>query len=213
MPKTKPFDEHYEDYEKWFKINKNVYLSELKAIQDFIPRHKKGMEVGIGSGLFALPLGIKDGVEPSKNMRVLAKNRGLNAIDGVAERLPYASNTYDFVLMVTTICFVDDVKISLFAIKRVLKQDGKFIVAFVDKDSTLGQCYLKNKEDSLFYKDANFYSTNTVLRLLNESGFKNPQIRQTVFGKLSDINEVQDFKDGHGEGSFVIISVINKKSI
>ena len=207
MPKTKPFDEHYKEYEKWFKLNKNAYLSELKAIQDFIPLYKKGMEVGIGSGLFALPLGIKDGVEPSENMRVLARSRGLNAIDGVAERLPYASNTYDFVLMVTTICFVDDVKISLFAIRRVLKQGGKLIVAFIDKDSPLGESYLKNKEDSLFYKDANFYSTNTILSLLNECGFKNPQIRQTVYGKLSDINEVQDFKDGYGEGSFIIISV------
>ena len=207
MPKTKPFDEHYKEYEKWFNLNKNTYLSEIKAIRDFIPQYKKGMEVGIGSGLFALPLGIKDGVEPSENMRVLARSRGLNAIDGVAERLPYASNTYDFVLMVTTICFVDDVKISLFAIRRVLKQGGKLIVAFIDKDSPLGESYLKNKEDSLFYKDANFYSTNTILSLLNECGFKNPQIRQTVYGKLSDINEVQDFKDGYGEGSFVIISV------
>jgi len=31
---------------------------------------------------------MKNGVEPSENMRVLAKSRGLNAIDGVAERLP-----------------------------------------------------------------------------------------------------------------------------
>ena len=207
MPKTETFDKHYEQYEKWFILNKNVYLSEIRAIQDFIPRHKKGVEIGMGSGIFALPLAIEDGVEPSANMRAIAKKRGLNVVDGVAEDLPYISNTYDFALMVTTICFVDDVKRSFYETKRVLKNGGKFIVAFVDKNSSVGKFYLDNKEDSLFYKDADFYSTDTVLKLLKESGFKNPVIRQTVFGKLNDITEVQGFKDGYGEGSFVTISV------
>ncbi|MCK5823213.1 MAG: class I SAM-dependent methyltransferase [Bacteroidales bacterium] len=207
MPKTETFDKHYEQYEKWFMLNKNVYLSEIKAIQDFIPRHKKGMEVGMGSGLFAIPLSIEDGIEPSEKMRVIAKNRGLNVIDGIAENLPYSSNSYDFALIVTTICFVDEIKKSFLEVKRVLKFGGKFIVGFVDKDSSLGKNYLKNKEDSLFYKDATFYSTNTVLNLLKECGFKNPVIRQTVFGKLNEINKVQSFKDGYGEGSFVVISI------
>ncbi|RLD63226.1 MAG: SAM-dependent methyltransferase [Bacteroidetes bacterium] len=207
MPIKNPFDDYYKEYEQWFSINRNVYLSEIRAIQGFIPRHKKGMEIGIGSGLFALPLGIEDGIEPSKNMREIAKSRGLNVIDGVAEKLPYVSNSYDFALMVTTICFVDDVKLSLHEINRTLKYSGRLIVAFVDKDSLMGKSYSKNKETSLFYKDANFYSTNEVLSLLKESGFKNPQIKQTVFGDISEITETQDFKEGHGEGSFVVICV------
>ena len=207
MPKTETFDKHYEQYEKWFIQNKNVYLSEIRAIQDFVPIHKKGVEIGMGSGIFALPLAIEDGVEPSANMRIIAKKRGLNVVDGVAEDLPYISNTYDFALMVTTICFVDDIKIALYETKRVLKKGGKFIVAFVDKDSPIGKFYLDNKEDSLFYKDADFYSTDTVLNLLKKSGFKNPVIRQTIFGKLNEITEVQNFKEGYGEGSFIIISV------
>ncbi|MBE9467309.1 MAG: methyltransferase domain-containing protein [Bacteroidetes bacterium] len=207
MPQTNPFDKHSVEYEKWFLLNKNAYLSEIKTIQNFIPRHKKGMEVGIGSGLFALPLGIEEGVDPSEKMRSIAKNRGLNVVDGIAEKLPYISNTYDFVLMVSTICFVDDINMSFKEINRVLKKGGLFIVAFVDKESEVGKYYIENKEKSLFYKDANFYPSNEVLRLLKESGFKNQKISQTIFGKLSDITEVQGFKEGHGEGSFVVVCV------
>lgn len=153
-----------------------MYQSELKAVKHFIPQNRKGLEIGIGSGRFARPLGIKTGIEPSKKMRELARNRGLEVYDGVAESLPFADMSYDFTLMVTTICFLDNVKKSFQEVKRVLKKDGIFIIGFIDKESPLGQKYLKNKDKNVFYKNAIFYSAREVLSLLQNSGFTNTEI-------------------------------------
>jgi SAM-dependent methyltransferase len=206
MAKTKPFEENRELYEEWFIRNDAVYKSELKAIRHFIPEQGKGIEIGIGSGLFAKPLGIKDGIEPSEKMRELAIKRGLNVLNGVAEKLPFKDNEYDFALMVTTICFVDSPEKSIAEVYRILKHNSPFILAFVDKESNVGREYLKMKEKSIFYRDAVFFSTDELLSLLSQAGFKNFEIVQTVFGSLDDVENIQDFKPGYGDGSFVVIS-------
>ena len=163
MPKTKPFDENYDQYEEWFENNKYAYLSELKAVKHFIPEDKKGVEIGIGSGKFAIPLGIKVGIEPSKAMVKLAKERGLKVYIGIGEKLPFESSSFDFALMVTTICFLDDVEKSFSEVKRILKPGGSFIIGFVDKHSPLGKQYLRYKNENVFYKIADFFSTKQVL--------------------------------------------------
>jgi len=68
--KTKVFDENFKMYEDWFVLNDMVYKSELNAVEKAIPGNKNGFEIGIGSGLFAQPLAIKEGIEPSVKMRV-----------------------------------------------------------------------------------------------------------------------------------------------
>jgi len=64
MPKLKPFEEYTKRYEDWFKKNKFAYESELLAVKELIPANGEGIEIGVGSGKFAEPLGIKLGVEP-----------------------------------------------------------------------------------------------------------------------------------------------------
>ncbi len=208
MAKTEPFEKHFKRYEDWFVENKFAYLSELKALEEVIPKNKKGIEIGVGSGLFAKPLGIKFGVEPSAKMRKLAIERGIDVKEGVAENLPYQNNSFDFALMVTTICFVDDIEKSFLEIKRILKPMGKLILGFVDKDSEIGKIYLKNKEKSVFYKNAEFYSVGEVKLLLSKTGYMIDSIHQTLFGNIKEINEIQNPIKGYGKGSFVVITAI-----
>jgi len=205
MAKTEPFDNHLKEYEEWFDGNRFVYLSELEAIKKVIPTSGRGIEVGIGSGLFAAPLGIKEGCDPSDEMRSKAEKRELTTTKCVAENLPYKSSSVDYVLMVTTICFVDDTNKTFKEISRVLKPGGSVVVAFVDKDSPVGKLYLKNKEKSLFYKEATFFSTTEILEFMKSAGFKTTQTLQTVFGSMSEIKEIQQPKEGHNEGSFVVV--------
>ena len=205
MAKTFPFDTHLDDYEQWFIDNHYVFLSELAAIQRLIPLSGTGMEVGIGSGIFAEPLGIKEGVEPSPAMRTKAGERGILPVDGIAEALPYPDKSFDFVLMVTTICFVDDLEKSFIEAGRVLKDNGDLIIGFVDRESPLGNIYLRHKNENIFYRDAVFWSTDEVKGLLKETGFKTDMILQTIFGSLDSIREVQEPEKGYGKGSFVVI--------
>ncbi len=208
MPKTEPFDNHLKEYEEWFDSNHFVYLSELDAVRKVLPSQGRGIEIGIGSGLFAEPLGIKEGCDPSAEMRGKAQKRRLKVKECVAEALPYENGSADYVLMVTTICFVDDPQKTFKEIFRVLKPEGSVIVAFVDKDSPVGKIYLENKAKSMFYKEATFFSTDEILKLLRNAGFTTDRIVQTVFGKLNEIHEIQQSKEGHNEGSFVVIKGI-----
>ncbi len=208
MPKIKPFEEYPQRYEDWFENNKFAYESELLAVKKLMPKKGEGIEIGVGSGKFAEPLAIKLGVEPSSKMREIAKQRGIKIIDAVAEKLPFENEKFDFALMVTTICFLDDIETAFKEARRVLKPNGSLIIGFVDKNSALGKSYLKHKTKSVFYKVANFYSVDEVVSYLRETGFEDFSFVQTIFHKLADIKDIEPVKEGYGKGSFVVIRAI-----
>ena len=56
-------------------------------------------------------------------MAELARQRGVEVIEGVAEALPFAEETFDFILMVTVDCFLDDVTQAFREANRVLKSE------------------------------------------------------------------------------------------
>lgn len=205
MPKIEPFQKHAIKYDRWFEENKYIYQSEINAIKDIIPRFDTAVEIGMGSGKFAVPLGIKFGVEPSEKMREAARRRELRVIDGVAENLPLENKSFDLVLMVTTLCFLDDAKKAFSEVFRLLMPGGYFVCGFIDKNSSLGKIYQKYKEKSVFYKIATFYSTDEIISLLKETGFKNNQFHQTIFQPLDKIKKAEPVKEGYGDGSFVVI--------
>jgi len=213
MAMTEPFDRHHEQYEFWFVRNRFAYESELRAVQRLIPSRGRGVEIGAGSGKFAVPLGMTIGVEPSPAMRKLATARGLDVRDGVAENLPFGDQEFDIALMITTICFVDDVDASFSEAYRVLKPKGRFIIGFVDSESPLGRVYEKHKTTNVFYHDAVFYSTREVLDLLCAHDFAKPEVVQTVFGDLSEIDSVQEPTPGYGKGGFVVVSAAKRGAV
>ena len=183
-----------------------VFQSELEAIRQVWPSVDQSIEIGVGSGIFADPLGIKKGIDPSEVMRNKAIERGVEAVDGIAEAIPFPGESMDAALMVTTVCFVDNLRQAFWEVHRILKPDGCFVIGFVDKNSLMGEFYLKYKANSLFYQDATFYATDEILEYLRETGFEVDSIFQTVFGQLDEIKEIQHSLPGYGEGSFVVIN-------
>ncbi len=205
MARTEPFDELSEAYDDWFVRFAPVYESELSALRAVVPSHARGVEVGVGSGRFAAPLGVEVGVEPSKEMAKLARERGVIVYEGVAENLPLESETYDFALMVTTICFVDDPDRAIGEMARVIKKEGQLIFGLVDKDSPLGKEYQTHKAEDPFYRHATFLSTGELIDRLSRHGLSVLESFQTVFGSLGDISEPQEPRTGSGEGAFVVL--------
>ena len=207
MPKTEPFEKYFDQYEDWFVQNHYTYQSELEAVRRHLPAGGRGLEIGVGSGLFAEPFDIHYGIEPSTRMRKQAVQRGVkNVVDGVAEMLPFNDHFFDFALMVTTICFLDDVQLSLKEARRILKPNGKMIIGFVDKNSTVGKLYEKHKEENVFYRQAKFYSVKEIDGLLKQSKFYALRHTQTIFQMLDKIKKPEEIKEGYGEGSFVVVS-------
>jgi ubiquinone/menaquinone biosynthesis C-methylase UbiE len=214
LPKTEPFEKHFDQYEDWFVQNRYAYQSEIEAVRYHLPADGRGMEIGVGSGLFAEPFGILYGVEPSVTMRKQALKRGVkNVVDGVAEKLPFDNHFFDFALMMTTICFIDDAKQAFREAWRVIKPDGKLIIGFVDKNSSIGKLYKKHKNENVFYRDAIFYSVDQVAGFLNQNHFYGLKYTQTIFRMLDEIKKPEEVKKGYGEGSFVVVSGIKRDLI
>lgn len=201
------FERHGDRYEAWFDRHPAAYASELAAVRELWPADADGLEIGVGAGHFAAPLGICSAVEPATAMRQRAAARGIAAVDGMAERLPFPDGRFDAALMVTTICFVADPAQSLREMFRVLRPGGCAVVAFVDRASPLGREYEQNREKSVFYQTARFFDTAEVTALLAAAGFAGLEYRQTLFAHPDRMQTPDPVRPGSGEGAFVAIRV------
>jgi len=198
------FNHYYKRYDAWYEKNKFAYLSELETIRKVLPNKGKGLEIGVGIARFAEPLGIKFGIDPSKNMIRIAKKRSVDARLGSGECLPFKNATFDYVAIIITLCFVKDPCKVLTEARRVLKKKGKIIIGIIDKDSFLGKFYQRKK--SIFYKQARFFSVKEATRLLRETGFIRLSYYQTLFKLPDKIDSIEKPKRGFSKGGFVVIS-------
>jgi len=200
------FDIYTQEYDQWYEKNKYAYLSEIDALKCTTPGSGKGLEIGVGTGRFAEPLGVSVGIDPSLNMLHIAQRRVSKVVAGRAENLPFLNNKFAFVLVIITLCFVKNPDNLIKESKRVLAGDGKIIFGIIDKNSHLGKSYQgKKKSKHRFYQEANFYSPSEVIHLLKNHNFIEISTYQTIFQPLSDLNKVDIPKKGFGLGGFSVI--------
>lgn len=206
MPKIVPFEDHHLRYEAWFEKHEAVYISELLALRPFVPWEGRGIEIGVGSARFAAPLGIEVGVDPSPKMLVHAAARGIEAVQGVAENLPFTADSFDYALVVTTICFVDSPVSMLIEAHRILKPGGCLVIGFIDRNSAIGQHYLDHQSESVFYREATFFSADEVEQLLRQRGFSISGWGQTLSQPLPETREIEALRSGRGQCAFVVVA-------
>lgn len=205
MSKVHPFDKNVDRYDLWFDRHRLAYKSELAALRMLLPESRDGLEVGVGTGRFAAPLGLRVGVDPSRAMSKLAMERGIEALLGVGENLPLEDRSFDLVLLVTTVCFLNDVSAALEEAYRVLRSGGFILVGFIDRESLLGNVYEKRKQENVFYRKATFLSADELVSHLKQAGFTDLVFRQTLFLSPAGMTEADPVKPGYGEGSFVVV--------
>ncbi len=201
------FETWHHQYDRWFVNHEAAYFSELLAVRAMLPHVGMGLEIGVGTGRFAAPLGVRVGLDPAREMLKYAVRRGVVAVQGMAEDLPFRDDLFDYIFMVTTLCFVDDAQAMLAEIRRVLKEMGHLVIGFIDRNSNIGQYYQCHKEESVFYREARFYSAEEVKGLLYDAGFSEPRWCQTLFKGLDERQEIEPLCPGYGRGAFVVVCV------
>lgn len=193
-----------ENYDLWFEKYPHVFQSEVAAIKELLPAGT-GFEVGIGTGIFAEKLGIRRGNDPSGEMLKIARRRGRLVYQCGGDNLPFHDGYFDYTLMVTTICFLNDPAAVLRECYRVTKKNGAIVIGFVDSESPIGKLYRDQASRSVFYREATFYATDQVSDMLAKAGFTVADTLQTLFGSLTAISEFQPPQTGFGTGSFVVV--------
>ena len=175
-------------------------------MKEALPPAGVGLEIGIGTGRFAGPLNIEWGIDPVREMLLRAGERGVRGIQGEGESLPFNSRCFDYVVMVTVLCFLLSPGRVIEEVYRVLKEEGKIILGLVDRQSYLGKIYQAKQKKSRFYGEAKFYSVPEVLRLLPTVRWRDVTVRQTLFEAPGETDGVQIPSRGYGRGGFAVVS-------
>lgn len=175
MRRRSLFDADADRYDSWFESGKGKAIFEIEksCLRSLIQTVTgRWLEVGVGSGRFATSLGIFHGVDPSQEMLSIAARRYIQAVRGIGENLPYRDATFDGVLIVTTLCFLTDVKRTLLECHRVLGPRGTLAVGIVPGESSWGRLHReKGRGGHPFYSRANFYTCKQVIRICAEAEF------------------------------------------
>ena len=174
-----PFEKLYDRYDSRYVRHRVLFENELKAVKALGLNREKGIEIGVGTGRFAQALGINVGIDASINMLRLAKERIKYPIRALGELLPFKSSSFDHSLIAFTICFADKPDEIVREAIRVAREN--IVIAFVPRSSPRGQYYIK--KDSPFYRVANFYDLDEVLKRLERRGDFEYTFYSTLFAE------------------------------
>lgn len=170
-----PFDLLAEPYDQWYDspFGAAVFRQEITCLRQICPRCDGAwLEASAGTGRFALALGIAIGLDPSPAMLRLASARGIRAVRGHAEAIPFPDGVFDGVLMVFTLCFLEDPAAALGECRRVLRPGGVLVLGVVPARSAWGLSYArKAAKGHPLYSSATFYTAAETADLATSAGF------------------------------------------
>ena len=199
------FDDYAVSYDAWYERFNAAFVSELRVLAEAMPHRGAMLEVGVGTGRFAAALGVEFGVEISAVMAKIAMGRGVKVVLAQGESLPFRTGSFQAVLFVTSLCFMQDPKNALREATRVVAAGGGIIVGFVDASSLLGRSYGERTRHPLF-SIARLFRPREVIDLLKGAGLEILGVWQTLRRAPEALREPETPERGYGRGSFVVVS-------
>jgi len=179
------FDNFGKRYNTWYDkpFGKSAFNLEKGCIASLCENLRRPfLEIGVGTGRFAKALKVEHGVDTSVGMLRFAKKRGIMAIKGASEKLPFSEKFFGAVFIIVTLCFVDDPLKVIVEASRVLKDEGSIVLGLILKGSAWATFYNKKGETgNVFYKIAKFYSFEDLKAMIEKSGLKVMEISSTIF--------------------------------
>jgi len=201
------FEEYADRYDEWYTRHASILASELKAMRSLRLRGL-GLDLGVGTGVFAGRLGVPVGVDPSARMLSIAKKRGVQTIQALGENLPFRSDSFDYALMINTLCFLDKPGVVLDECTRVLGKHGRLLVCDIVRDSEWGRLYeRRGRAGHRLYSHAKFYTRDDLERMLRNHGFQVIELRATLkFGPKDPERVEAPSKDPEGRGFICLVA-------
>lgn len=213
-----PFDRLPDKYDQWFESPRGraIFQVEAKCLRGLlVDVPHPWLEAGVGTGRFAAALGVDEGIDPSAAVLEFAARRGISTCLGSAEDLPYPAGSFGGVLMVVTVCFLNDAPAAMRECARVLADGGSLIVGFVPADSSWGRLYAMQAQDGHpFYSLATFYTAPQVIELAGAVGLHLQAARSCLFTPPDlPVDPLQPPRDGIvSDAGFVALRFMRAES-
>jgi tRNA-Thr(GGU) m(6)t(6)A37 methyltransferase TsaA len=214
--RTNIFDLLTDKYDAWYDSDEGrpLYESELRCLLPLVEDSPKPiLEIGVGTGRFAMHLPDVIGIDPSLNALKVAGKRGVKTVHGCGEHLPFEDKTFGCILIVVTLCFVKDPLAVLREAKRVLKSDGSIIIGLVPRDSSWGSLYEeKGKAGHPLYSNARFYTVKEIENMLQTTRLKISRIRSTLLQRPDEQRKIEDSVEGPARDAGFLCIEVKKKT-
>jgi SAM-dependent methyltransferase len=169
-------------YEAWFEKPLGGFAdrAEKRLISKAVTSLPGGrvLDAGCGTGHFT-SLFLKPGVEVigfdlSLDMLAYARHRYsvLEVVQGNVEALPFQAGSFDTIVMLTVLEFVDRPEAALAETMRALRPSGRFVVGFLDRLSPWGLVRrVRGRLGSAFWRKVRLYSGYEMVQLLTRAGY------------------------------------------
>jgi 2-polyprenyl-3-methyl-5-hydroxy-6-metoxy-1,4-benzoquinol methylase len=175
-----------------------IYLDGLSLLDKAGANPGKMLDVGCSSGLF-MELALKHGfsvrgVEPSEYAVNVAKQHGLDVIQGYFGKGMFEENSYDVVVLWDVLEHCEEPGEILEAVIDVLRPGGAF---FLQVPNAMGLAPRIMRQDcNMFtgFGHINLFGPETLQKVLKKNGFTRIMM-QTVISEISVINNYINFHD------------------
>ncbi len=167
---------------------------EQKLILDLVgpPAGLRILDVGCGDGILTVELSKRGahatGIDPSEAMIAAARRRAERHAGHASfriarvEALPFDDASFDVVVAVATLCFVEDAAIAVKEMTRVLKPGGRLVIGELGRRSIWAALRrIRGWLGSPVWRSARFRSRSELERLAADAGLVEVSVRGAIF--------------------------------
>lgn len=174
--RPKLFDSWPDDYDRWFTTPAGALIKNIESelLQELLcPKPaERILDAGCGTGVFTLDIlsqgahvvGIDLSCPMLQRAKAKAKAHPLQLVSADLLRLPFRKDSFDKVISVTALEFIEDGKKAIEEFFRVVRRGGLVVVATLNSLSPWA-VRRKSKKDHPLFKEAIFRSPEELLSL------------------------------------------------